>query len=172
MKAEGNYWKKQNLDLRLNPAVSPFKVMLPRILESLSDLMPHQLQRGRSMNSDGTLEMLVGQEDLNAPVHIKVFYLHHFVDQRTVGVSNVDMMFDSIISLLENNIVTFVKTELKRMHKVLSQHKPPSLQTENEDVMVDAFEEEMRNSKEAFEKITLNFLRRMKQEELADRLQS
>lgn len=26
---------------------------------------------GRSMNSDGTLEMLVGQEDLNAPVHIK-----------------------------------------------------------------------------------------------------
>uniref|UniRef100_A0A087Y2Q4 B30.2/SPRY domain-containing protein n=1 Tax=Poecilia formosa TaxID=48698 RepID=A0A087Y2Q4_POEFO len=79
---------------------------------------------------------------------------------------------DSIFMLLENNIVTFVKHELRKMHKVLSQHKPPSLETENEDVMEEAFEKEMRNSKEAFEKITLNFLRRMKQEELADRLQS
>uniref|UniRef100_A0A3B3X9X3 B30.2/SPRY domain-containing protein n=1 Tax=Poecilia mexicana TaxID=48701 RepID=A0A3B3X9X3_9TELE len=76
-----------------------------------------------------------------------------------------------LFQLLENNIVTFVKHELRKMHKVLSQHKPPSLETENEDVMEEAFEKEMRNSKEAFEKITLNFLRRMKQEELADRLQ-
>ncbi|XP_054914950.1 NACHT, LRR and PYD domains-containing protein 3-like [Poeciliopsis prolifica] len=83
-----------------------------------------------------------------------------------------ETQLDLIFMLLENNIVTFVKNELKKMHKVLSHHKPPSLQTENEDVMEDPFEKELRNSKEAFEKITLNFLRRMKQEELADRLQS
>ncbi|XP_023185045.1 NLR family CARD domain-containing protein 3-like [Xiphophorus maculatus] len=104
--------------------------------------------------------------------------LLHSVDQQSSEVPSDpsaqehQTQLDSIFMLLENNIVTFVKNELKRMHKVLSQHKPPSLQTENEDVMEDAFEKEMRNSKEAFEKITLNFLRRMKQEELADRLQS
>ncbi|XP_033182643.1 NLR family CARD domain-containing protein 3-like [Anabas testudineus] len=51
--------------------------------------------------------------------------------------------------LLEENIVTFVKNELKKIQKVLCPDYP-----------------------QCFVKITLNFLRRMKQEELADCLQS
>ncbi|XP_042274293.1 protein NLRC3-like [Thunnus maccoyii] len=74
---------------------------------------------------------------------------------------------DSIFMLLEENIVTFVKNELKKMQKVLSPDYPECLESQREDE-----EEHRRSSREAFLKITLHFLRRMKQDELANRLQS
>nr|XP_029135568.1 NACHT, LRR and PYD domains-containing protein 3-like [Labrus bergylta] len=73
---------------------------------------------------------------------------------------------DSIFMLLEENIVTFVKNELKRVYRVLSPDYPECLESQSED------EEQGRRCKEAFLKITLHFLRRMKQEGLADCLQS
>ncbi|XP_067430451.1 NLR family CARD domain-containing protein 3-like isoform X2 [Thunnus thynnus] len=81
---------------------------------------------------------------------------------------------DSIFMLLEENIVTFVKNELKKMQKVLSPNYPECLesQREDEEVLDSKEEEQRRSSRDAFLKITLHFLRRMKQEELADRLQS
>ncbi|KAL7383177.1 hypothetical protein ABVT39_005908 [Epinephelus coioides] len=81
---------------------------------------------------------------------------------------------DSIFMLLEENIVTFVKNELKKIQKVLSSDYPESSesQREDEEVLDGEDEEQRRISREAFLKITLNFLRRMKQEELADCLQS
>ncbi|XP_016516742.1 NACHT, LRR and PYD domains-containing protein 3-like [Poecilia formosa] len=81
---------------------------------------------------------------------------------------------DSIFMLLEENIVTFVKNELKKIQKVLSPDDPESSESQREDdeVLEGEDEEQRRSSKEAVMKITLNFLRRMKQEELADRLQS
>ncbi|XP_073351560.1 NLR family CARD domain-containing protein 3-like [Pagrus major] len=66
--------------------------------------------------------------------------------------------------LLEENIVTFVKNELNKVQKVLSSDYPECLESQRED-------EEVLDG-EAFLKITLHFLRRMKQEELADCLQS
>ncbi|XP_078147772.1 protein NLRC3-like isoform X3 [Centroberyx gerrardi] len=76
--------------------------------------------------------------------------------------------------LLEENIVTFVKNELKRFQRVLSPDYPECLERQREDEEdVDGEEEEQRrSSREAFLQITLLFLRRMKQEELADSLQS
>ncbi|XP_023805549.1 NACHT, LRR and PYD domains-containing protein 12-like, partial [Oryzias latipes] len=71
---------------------------------------------------------------------------------------------DSIFLLLEDNIVTFVKKELKKIQKLLS-HREDEEELEAED-------EEQRSSRESLMKITVNFLRRMKQEELADGLQS
>ncbi|XP_076732511.1 protein NLRC3-like [Maylandia zebra] len=62
--------------------------------------------------------------------------------------------------LLEDNIITFVKNELKKIQKVLSPGYPECLESQRS------------SSREAFVKITVDFLRRMKQEELADRLQS
>ncbi|XP_035987304.1 NACHT, LRR and PYD domains-containing protein 12-like, partial [Fundulus heteroclitus] len=81
---------------------------------------------------------------------------------------------DSIFMLLEDNIVTFVKNELKKFQKVLSPDDPDcsKSQRDDEEVLEGEDEELRRSSREALMKITLNFLRRMKQEELADRLQS
>ncbi|XP_037614223.1 protein NLRC3-like [Sebastes umbrosus] len=81
---------------------------------------------------------------------------------------------DSIFMLLEDNIVTFVKNELKKIQKVLSPDFPECLESQREDEeMVDGEDEEQRRSStEAFLKITLNFLKRMKWEELADSLHS
>ncbi|XP_055360689.1 NACHT, LRR and PYD domains-containing protein 12-like isoform X2 [Betta splendens] len=80
---------------------------------------------------------------------------------------------DSIFMLLEENIVTFVKKELKKIQKVLSPDYPECLesQREDEEELDGEDEEQRRSSRDAFLKITVNFLRRMKQEELADCLQ-
>ncbi|XP_030014910.1 protein NLRC3-like, partial [Sphaeramia orbicularis] len=64
----------------------------------------------------------------------------------------------------EENICTFVKNELKKFHQVLSTDYPECLESLSDE------DEEQRRSSEAFLKITLNFLSRMKQEELAERL--
>ncbi|XP_030266628.1 NLR family CARD domain-containing protein 3-like [Sparus aurata] len=76
--------------------------------------------------------------------------------------------------LLEENIVIFVKNELKKVQKVLSSDRSGCFesQREDEEVLDGEDEEQRRSSSEAFLKITLHFLRRMKQEELADCLQS
>uniref|UniRef100_A0AAZ1XKV9 NACHT, LRR and PYD domains-containing protein 12-like n=1 Tax=Oreochromis aureus TaxID=47969 RepID=A0AAZ1XKV9_OREAU len=66
--------------------------------------------------------------------------------------------------LLEDNIITFVKNELKKIQKVVSPDYPECLESLGED-------DEQRSSRDAFVKITLDFLWRMKQEKLADRLQ-
>ncbi|KAM9345096.1 protein NLRC3-like [Symphorus nematophorus] len=81
---------------------------------------------------------------------------------------------DHIFMLLEENIFSFVKHELKKIQKVLSVDYSECLknQKEDEEVLNHEEEEQRRSSREAFLKITLHFLRRMKQEELADCLQS
>uniref|UniRef100_A0A8C9ZFG5 Uncharacterized protein n=1 Tax=Sander lucioperca TaxID=283035 RepID=A0A8C9ZFG5_SANLU len=68
-----------------------------------------------------------------------------------------------LFQLLEENIVTFVKNELKKIQKFLSPDYPDCSESQKEDE-----DEEQRRSREAFLKITLHFLRRMKQDELAD----
>ncbi|XP_026166767.1 NLR family CARD domain-containing protein 3-like [Mastacembelus armatus] len=78
---------------------------------------------------------------------------------------------DSIFMMLENHVVTFVKNELKKMQKVLTSGYLES-QRKVEEVLDGQDEEQRRSSREAFLKITLNFLRGMKQDELADFLQS
>uniref|UniRef100_G3N923 FISNA domain-containing protein n=1 Tax=Gasterosteus aculeatus TaxID=69293 RepID=G3N923_GASAC len=64
--------------------------------------------------------------------------------------THLDSIFMNVLfQLLEENILTFVKNELKKIQKVVSSDYP-----------------------ECFVKISVHFLRRMKQEELAERLQS
>ncbi|XP_029929966.1 NLR family CARD domain-containing protein 3-like [Myripristis murdjan] len=73
----------------------------------------------------------------------------------------------SIFKLLEENMVTFVKKELKNLQRSLRPDYPECLERQREDE-----EEEQGRSREFFLQITLHFLRRMKQEELAERLWS
>ncbi|CAI5657190.1 unnamed protein product [Oreochromis niloticus] len=70
---------------------------------------------------------------------------------------------NSIFMLLEDNIITFVKKELKKIQKVLSPDYTGCFESQ---------EDHEQSSRDAFVKITLEFLRRMKQEELADHLQN
>ncbi|XP_061571819.1 NLR family CARD domain-containing protein 3-like [Cololabis saira] len=75
--------------------------------------------------------------------------------------------------MLEENIVMFVKKEMKNIQRVLSADYPESIENQSEDEKVfEGENEEQRRSKRAFVKIALFFLRIMKQEELADCLQS
>ena len=60
-----------------------------------------------------------------------------------------------------------MKNELKKFQKVLSPDYPECLESQSEDE-----EQGISSSSEAFLKITLDFLRRMKQDELADCLQN
>ena len=82
--------------------------------------------------------------------------------------------YNILFQLLEDNIVTFVKNELKKIQKVLSPDYPEcsKSQREDEEVLDGEDEEQRRSSRESFLKITVHFLRRMKEEELADCLQS
>lgn len=71
--------------------------------------------------------------------------------------------------------MTFVKNELNYYKKVLSPEDPESitkLRDDDDEVMGGEEEEQRRSSRDAFLKITLNFLRRIKEEQLADSLQS
>ncbi|XP_028298458.1 NLR family CARD domain-containing protein 3-like [Gouania willdenowi] len=66
----------------------------------------------------------------------------------------------------EDNIISFVKAELKHMQKIVDGDEPECSESQME-----GEDEEQRRSREAFLNITLYFLKRMKQEELAERLQ-
>ncbi|XP_019112622.1 NLR family CARD domain-containing protein 3 isoform X2 [Larimichthys crocea] len=83
---------------------------------------------------------------------------------------------DAIFIMLEEYIMNFVKTELKTLKKRLAPEDPECSEKlrEDDEVLVEGEEEEekQRSSRDAFLKITLNFLRRMKQEQLADCLQT
>nr|XP_015797672.2 NLR family CARD domain-containing protein 3 isoform X1 [Nothobranchius furzeri] len=72
--------------------------------------------------------------------------------------------------LLEDNIVTFVKNELKKCQKLLDPDYPESQRVDEEEVLEGEDAEQRRSSRESFMKITVSFLRRMKQGELADHL--
>uniref|UniRef100_A0A3B4H5K8 Protein NLRC3-like n=1 Tax=Pundamilia nyererei TaxID=303518 RepID=A0A3B4H5K8_9CICH len=80
---------------------------------------------------------------------------------------------DPVFTLLKDNIKTFMNNQLKKIQEVLSSDYAVCSESQREDEgeLEGEDDEQMRSSTEAFVKITLNFLRRMKQEELADRLQ-
>ncbi|XP_039462998.1 NLR family CARD domain-containing protein 3-like [Oreochromis aureus] len=80
---------------------------------------------------------------------------------------------DSIFTLLENNIVTYVKTELKKIQESLSSDYPECLEDQRGDEGIRHEDEaQRRTSREAFMMILLNFLKGMKQKELVERLQN
>ncbi|XP_032364735.1 LOW QUALITY PROTEIN: NLR family CARD domain-containing protein 3-like, partial [Etheostoma spectabile] len=124
-----------------------------------------------SMNSDWSMGHPVTFKDGQA-----VERVHQESSEGLGGQSDLQQHtdLDSIFMLLEENILTFIKNELKKIQKVLCPDYPECLesQREDEEVLEGEDEEQRRRSREAFLKITLHFLRRMKQEELADRLQS
>ncbi|XP_071205694.1 NLR family CARD domain-containing protein 3-like [Salvelinus alpinus] len=78
-----------------------------------------------------------------------------------------------IFSLLEENILTFVKNELKMFKRILSPELPEGFASQKQDKeVVDAEDEKQESSaREGALKITLHVLRKMNQKELADTLE-
>ncbi|KAM6945762.1 uncharacterized protein FYW47_018089 [Aplochiton taeniatus] len=72
----------------------------------------------------------------------------------------------SIFTLLEENMITFVKKELKRFQEILSLDYPECLESQREE------KEQRSSAREGALKITLHLLRNMKQQELADTLEN
>jgi len=73
-----------------------------------------------------------------------------------------------LFQLLEENIAIFMKNELKRFQRFLKPDYPECLKGHGQSEEEDGDHGEQR---ESFLRITLHFLRRMQQAELADRLQ-
>ncbi|XP_051816567.1 NACHT, LRR and PYD domains-containing protein 3-like [Acanthochromis polyacanthus] len=92
-------------------------------------------------------------------------------DLRGQSVPQHQKDLDSILMLLEENIISYVKNEMKKIQKVLSPNYPECLENQREEELEGEDEEQRRSSRESFLKITLHFLKKMKQEELADCLQ-
>ncbi|KAF7213299.1 transcript variant X2 [Nothobranchius furzeri] len=80
---------------------------------------------------------------------------------------------ESLFVMLEDNIVTFVKNELKMIQKVLSPDDPVSSESETvHEKMMECEDEDQLSAREAFLKVMQHFLRRMKQDKMAEHLQS
>ncbi|KAL4007574.1 hypothetical protein ACER0C_001426 [Sarotherodon galilaeus] len=94
-------------------------------------------------------------------------------DQESSDVSSLQNQtdLDSVFKMLEENIITFVKNELKKMQNDLNPDYS-ECQRDEEEVLDSEEEKQRRSSREAFLKLAVNFLRIMKQEQLADCLQS
>lgn len=76
--------------------------------------------------------------------------------------------------MLEDKILSFVRTELKKLKMVLSSDytKHSMSQTKDESVLDDEDSEQSKISRELFLKLALEFLRRINQIDLADHLLS
>ncbi|CAI5670388.1 unnamed protein product [Oreochromis niloticus] len=79
---------------------------------------------------------------------------------------------DSIFMLLEDNIISFVKSELKKIKKLLTLDDFECLMSrcKDDDVLQGEDEEPSKSSREALVKVTLDFLKRMKQKRMAEHL--
>ncbi|XP_035991326.1 NLR family CARD domain-containing protein 3 [Fundulus heteroclitus] len=77
----------------------------------------------------------------------------------------------AIFKMLEEDILNFAKNELKTFHKILSLVYPESFESQEVDVVTFEDENEKRNLEKDFLKITLEFMRNMKQEDLGHTLQ-
>ncbi|XP_034020117.1 NLR family CARD domain-containing protein 3-like [Thalassophryne amazonica] len=78
---------------------------------------------------------------------------------------------DNTFSILEENMVIFVKTELKKVKNVLT-NEQECLESQSEDQWMIGEDDKHKRNRDALLEITMNFLRDMNEEELADCLQS
>lgn len=99
----------------------------------------------------------------------------HFIDHLIVRFYQMGYLYLILFQELEKKIVMFVKDELKEIQKALCSDYPECSESLEEDERVSGNKDEKqssRSSREAFLKITVDFLRMMNLDDLADLLQS
>ncbi|XP_038126705.1 NLR family CARD domain-containing protein 3-like [Cyprinodon tularosa] len=130
--------------------------------------------------SDASETSTVSFQSREPPIAFKTAPLETNSDQQSSDVLGTESaaqhltQLDSVFMVLEENILTFMKNELKNFHKVLDPDSSydSEREMENEDVLVGENEEQRRRIRESFLKMVLDFLRGMEHENLADLLQS
>ncbi|XP_041638218.1 protein NLRC3-like [Cheilinus undulatus] len=100
----------------------------------------------------------------------KIVDLQSSDDSIGPSVQEHETHLDSIFKILEETMLIFVKSELKKFQRVLTSNYPEF--SEEEEVMDGEDKEQKSNIRETFLRMTVEFLRRMKQDELANHLQS
>ncbi|XP_043963077.1 NLR family CARD domain-containing protein 3-like [Gambusia affinis] len=125
-----------------------------------------------SMKSDRSMDPIIvfkgghqsvqNGDELQDSTALSVQSVHHQTD------------LDSIFKALEESIIGFVKSELNKFLNVVGPdyHEHLKNQREKEEVLDGGEEEQENTSGDSFLKLTLDFLRRMKQKRLADYLHS
>ncbi|PWA24225.1 hypothetical protein CCH79_00016222 [Gambusia affinis] len=126
-----------------------------------------------SLKSDSSMDLVIFFKSPGPPPSDRVNQSSLVVPSGPAAQQH-QIKLDSIFMLLEDNIVTFVKNELKKIQELLSPDAPKGSESkrDNEEILKDEYEEQRKSSREAVMKITVNFLRMMKQEVWADCLQS
>ncbi|XP_032403978.1 NLR family CARD domain-containing protein 3-like isoform X1 [Xiphophorus hellerii] len=100
---------------------------------------------------------------------------HEIVDEQSSEIpSGQCEELESTFKLLKENIATYVNGELKTIQNLLDPNSTECLDSpwEFDEVSEDEDEEMIRSNKEALLKIALNFLKKMKKKDLANRLQN
>ncbi|XP_027895886.1 NLR family CARD domain-containing protein 3-like isoform X3 [Xiphophorus couchianus] len=125
-----------------------------------------------SMKSDRSMDPITVFKD----GHQSVQNSDELQDSTVLSVQSVHHQTDlgSIFKALEESIIGFVKSELEKLLNVVGPdyHEYLKNQRENEELLDGGEEEQENTSGESFLKLTLDFLRRMKQKRLADYLHS
>ncbi|XP_014327864.2 NLR family CARD domain-containing protein 3-like isoform X4 [Xiphophorus maculatus] len=120
------------------------------------------MKSDRSMDPITVFKSVQNSDELQDSTVLSVQSVHHQTD------------LDSIFKALEESIIGFVKSELEKLLNVVGPdyHEYLKNQRENEELLDGGEEEQENTSGESFLKLTLDFLRRMKQKRLADYLHS
>lgn len=138
-------------------------------------------QHGHGLGSETSSVYCESEQSKNIKIEFKDGHLSDLIVDQTSSEFPSDQFdqqhqthLDSIFKLLEHDIVTFVKKELKNIQNILNPgYLERSESQRMDEEQLDGEDEEQRKTiREAFQKITQHYLRRRKQEELANRLQS
>ncbi|XP_041843872.1 uncharacterized protein LOC121641658 [Melanotaenia boesemani] len=150
-----------------------FKDEKHSVQQTLSKLILPETSVSSSMRSDQSKEEPVESKAKCSTVEQSSgdTSTHGYPEKSERLINNYQTHVDSVFLVLERDIITFVKNELMKFKKVVSlkYQKESDWFKEDDEEMTD--EEEQRN-KDALLKITVNFLKRRKEEELADSLES
>ncbi|XP_014852431.1 PREDICTED: protein NLRC3-like [Poecilia mexicana] len=92
-----------------------------------------------------------------------------FSNQRSETDRDHKEHLDSVFKVIEDDIISFVRTELQKMKNMLSPQGSGCLIVDDKTA---GDEEQRSGNRDAFLKITLNFLKRRNEEQLADSLQN
>ncbi|XP_027870060.1 NLR family CARD domain-containing protein 3-like isoform X2 [Xiphophorus couchianus] len=95
--------------------------------------------------------------------------LSTFSNQRSEAFRDPKEHLDSVCMVLEDDIISFVRTELQKMKNILSPEGSSCPKVDDETA---GNEEQRSDNRDAFLKITLNFLKRRNEKQLADSLQN